>query len=74
MSVDELRILQWIRMLSFEVLSRNNDNSQSIYLFVQIMNMQPDLQSLLNQNPHLQEMMQSPNFLRQISSPESLQV
>jgi hypothetical protein len=74
MRVDELRLLQWIRMLSFEVLSHNNDNSQSICLFIQIMNMQPDLQSLLNHNPHLQEMMQSPNFLCQISSPESLQV
>ncbi|CAK9228661.1 unnamed protein product [Sphagnum troendelagicum] len=39
----------------------------------QIMQMQPHLRSLLNQNPHFREMLQSPDFIRQISSPESLQ-
>ncbi len=51
MSVDEVRILQWVRMLSFEVLSHNNDNSQSICLFVQKMNMQPDLVSMESEPP-----------------------
>ncbi|BBM99682.1 ubiquilin [Marchantia polymorpha subsp. ruderalis] len=39
----------------------------------QVMNMQPHLRSLLNGNPQFREMMQSPDFIRQISSPESLQ-
>lgn len=41
---------------------------------VQIMNMQPQLRTMLNQNPQFRDMMQSPDFIRQISSPESLQV
>lgn len=39
----------------------------------QIMNMQPQLRTMLNQNPQFREMMQSPDFIRQMSSPESLQ-
>ncbi|XP_024391182.1 ubiquitin domain-containing protein DSK2a isoform X1 [Physcomitrium patens] len=39
----------------------------------QIMNMQPQLQTFLNQNPQFRDMMQNPDFIRQMSSPENLQ-
>ncbi|KAG0592796.1 hypothetical protein KC19_1G281600 [Ceratodon purpureus] len=39
----------------------------------QIMDMQPQLRTMLNQNPQFRDMMQSPDFIRQMSSPESLQ-
>jgi ubiquilin len=39
----------------------------------QIMEMQPQLRTMMNQNPQFREMMQSPDFIRQMSSPESLQ-
>eukprot|EP00250_Pteridium_aquilinum_P034557 c7749_g1_i1 orf=202-1839(+) len=39
----------------------------------QILNMQPHLRAMLNANPQLTEMMQSPDFLRLMTSPEILQ-
>eukprot|EP00249_Psilotum_nudum_P017663 c26431_g1_i3 orf=425-2068(+) len=39
----------------------------------QILNMQPHLRALLNSNPQFRDMIQNPDFLRQIGSPEGLQ-
>ncbi|KAI5065034.1 hypothetical protein GOP47_0019729 [Adiantum capillus-veneris] len=39
----------------------------------QLLNLQPQLRNVLNVNPQLREMMQSPDFLRLMSSPEILQ-
>eukprot|EP00249_Psilotum_nudum_P017664 c26431_g2_i1 orf=378-2036(+) len=39
----------------------------------QVLNLQPHLHALLTNNPQFREMMQSPDFLRQLSNPESLQ-
>lgn len=40
----------------------------------QLLNLQPQLRNVLNANPQLREMMQSPDFLRLMSSPEILQL
>jgi ubiquilin len=42
-------------------------------LAIKILSMQPQLRTILNQNPEFRDMIQSPNFIRQMSSPESLQ-
>lgn len=38
------------------------------------MSLNPQVQSMLDSNPQLREMMQNPDFLRQFSSPEMMQV
>jgi len=38
------------------------------------MSLNPQLRSMLDSNPQLREMMQNPDFLRQFSSPEMMQV
>jgi ubiquilin len=40
----------------------------------QLMSLNPQLRSMLDMNPQLREMMQNPDFLRQFSSPEMMQV
>ena len=40
----------------------------------QLMNLNPQLRTMLDSNPQLREMMQNPDFLRQFSSPEMMQV
>ena len=43
-------------------------------LYFQLMNLNPQLRTMLDSNPQLREMMQNPDFLRQFSSPEMMQV
>lgn len=39
----------------------------------QVAAINPQLRSILDSNPHLREMMQNPEFLRQLTSPETMQ-
>jgi len=39
-----------------------------------MLGMNPQLRNMLDSNSHLREMMQNPEFIRQMTSPETMQV
>lgn len=45
-----------------------------VFLYFQFLGTNPQLQSMFDMNPQLREMMQNPEIIRQLTSPEMMQV
>lgn len=67
----------WIRyllLLSGVIMLRRKISGFLTSLYHQILGLNPQLRGILDSSPQLREMMQNPEFLRQLTSPETMQV